>query len=66
MAPATHSPETLTADPAALVGRLDAATIRARIDQLDADRRALVVLLRAAMARERAAARLKGVADARQ
>jgi hypothetical protein len=53
----TRTPETLSADPAALVGQLDSAAIRSRMDALDAERKALVVLHRAALARERALAR---------
>lgn len=43
---ATHSPPT---DPAELVRQLDPDTIRERIDALDRERAALMVLLRAAI-----------------
>jgi hypothetical protein len=45
------------ADPVGLLGQLSADTIRARMAELDAQRQALAVLLRAASARERAMAR---------
>jgi hypothetical protein len=45
------------ADPVSLVDRLNSTALRQQIDQLDGQRRALAVLLRAAMARERAGAR---------
>jgi hypothetical protein len=41
-------------DPCALIDRLDPAEIRLRISELDRQRAALVVLLRAADARKRA------------
>ena len=44
-------------DPVALVDSLDADTIRAQMAALDERRRALSVLLRAALVRERAAHR---------
>ena len=44
-----------TSDPLALLDQLDAAALRRRLDQLDRERSALMVLLRAARARERAA-----------
>jgi len=43
----------ITADPAALVEQLDAAIIRRQLAELEKKRRALLVLLRAALARER-------------
>jgi hypothetical protein len=46
-----------TDDPLALVERLDPETLRERIRELDRQRRALAVLLRAAVARERTLAR---------
>jgi hypothetical protein len=49
----SHTP-TPTADPVGLLGQLSADVIRARMAELDAQRRALAVLLRAAAARERA------------
>ena len=42
-----------TTDPVGLVEQLDAAIIRRQIAELEKKRRALVVLLRAAVARER-------------
>jgi hypothetical protein len=45
--------ETEAPDPVALVDGLDAAAIRARIAELERQGRALRVLLRAAVARER-------------
>jgi hypothetical protein len=50
-------------DPQALLAGLDADELRRRIEQLDRERSALLVLLRAARARQRGLAR-KGVADA--
>jgi hypothetical protein len=47
---ATASP---TTDPVELVRQLDADTIRARLDELDRERDALRVLLRAALRRRR-------------
>lgn len=43
---ATNSP---TTDPTALVRQLDPTAIRERLDNLDAERKALLVLLRAAL-----------------
>jgi hypothetical protein len=51
-----HTPPP-TADPIGLLGQLSADDIRARMAELDAQRRALAVLLRAAAARERSARR---------
>jgi hypothetical protein len=42
-----------TTDPVALVEQLDAAIIRRQLAELEKKRRALLVLLRAAVARER-------------
>jgi hypothetical protein len=42
-----------TTDPAALVEQLDATIIRRQLAELEKKRRALLVLLRAAVARER-------------
>jgi hypothetical protein len=44
---------TTAADPVALIEQLDAADLRRQIAELDRQRRALAVLLRAAAARER-------------
>jgi hypothetical protein len=49
-----------TTDPVKLVEGLDSATIQKRLRQIGAEEDALRVLLRAARARERAAARGKG------
>jgi hypothetical protein len=49
-------------DPVDLLDRLDADSIRERMAALDAERRALAVLLRAAATRERA--RREGAANA--
>jgi hypothetical protein len=46
-----------TTDPLALLDRLSAEEIRNRIDRLDAEQRALRVLLRSVLARERALAK---------
>ena len=43
----------IVTDPKALVANLDAAAIRERLDRLDEEQRALRVLLRAAVARDR-------------
>jgi len=42
-----------TPDPAAIIQALDSRAIRAQLDRIYADERALRVLLRAAIARER-------------
>jgi hypothetical protein len=47
----------LNPDPLDVLRNLDAASIRSRMQQLDAEREGLRVLLRAAAARERALAR---------
>lgn len=47
---ATHTPPP---DPIAIVQQLDAAALRERIDALDRERKALLVLLRAAQRMER-------------
>ncbi|HJT76350.1 MAG TPA: hypothetical protein VJ739_04035 [Gemmataceae bacterium] len=49
-------------DPVALLSHLSADALCARLDELDAERQALMVLLRAARARERALARSRGAA----
>jgi hypothetical protein len=46
-----------TIDPIAVVERLSPSILRQRITELDRQRRALAILLRAAVARERAAMR---------
>jgi hypothetical protein len=48
---------TLPADPAALIENLDAEAIRDRLAELDRQTRALRVLLRSAVARQRFATR---------
>jgi hypothetical protein len=45
-----------------IVDRLNADELRARLDNLDAEREALIILLRAARARERAEARHRDLA----
>ena len=40
-------------DPAAIVSSLSEPQIRQRLDEIDGERRALMILLRAAMARQR-------------
>lgn len=62
----THSDPspTLSSDPVSLLSQLSADAIRARLDALDAERRALAVLLRSALARDRALARKRGVQHA--
>ncbi|MBI1913617.1 MAG: hypothetical protein HYS12_02510 [Planctomycetes bacterium] len=52
MAPAPPAPP-LPFDPQALLESLDAARLTARLRELDRERRALLVLLRAARARQR-------------
>jgi hypothetical protein len=47
-------------DPVALLATITTEDIRVRLDQLDAEQRALRVLLRSAIARERARDRRKG------
>jgi hypothetical protein len=59
---ATHP---LPTDPVQLVRQLDAEVIRNRLDDLDREREALRVLLRAALRTRRDDARGKGAADAR-
>jgi hypothetical protein len=51
------SPPSTTRDPIGLIAQLSADEIRARLDELDAEQRALRVLLRSVAARERALAR---------
>jgi hypothetical protein len=55
----------LPADPARLVAQLRGADIRQRLTDLEAERKALLVLLRTVQARERERARGKAVRDAR-
>jgi hypothetical protein len=44
-----NAPHALVSDPVELVRQLDADTIRERLGQLDRERQALMVLLRAAL-----------------
>jgi hypothetical protein len=46
-----------TSDPASLFRELTAEQVRARLDVIEAERKALLVLLRSLMARDRAARR---------
>jgi hypothetical protein len=48
-----------------MLARLDSGQLRNRLAELEAERKALLVLLRSAAARERARARMKGVDNAR-
>jgi len=56
----TAPPAVPAPDPLILHARLTVADVRARLDALEAERRALSTLLRSLRARERAAARLSG------
>ena len=56
----TAPPAVPAPDPLILLARLTVADVRARLDALEAERRALSTLLRSLRARERAAARLSG------
>jgi hypothetical protein len=49
--------ENIPTDPATLIEQLDAEAIRARLAEMDRQSRALRVLLRSAVARQRAASR---------
>jgi len=51
-------------DAISLLSRLTVADVRARLDALEAERRALLTLLRSLRARERAAARRQEVSRA--
>jgi hypothetical protein len=57
------APPNPSADPLAVVESLDGDRIRAAMDELDERRRALSVLLRAAVVRERAARRRQEAAS---
>jgi hypothetical protein len=51
-------------NPVELLSQLNSETVRARLDQINAERQGLLVLLRTIKARERAAARRKAVRSA--
>jgi hypothetical protein len=59
---ATHPPST---DPASLVRQLDADAIRGRLEELDRERKALLVLLRAALRARRDTARPSTMGEGR-
>jgi hypothetical protein len=65
MMTAAATPDAMPDDPVTLLSHLPADAIRARMDELEAEQRALRVLLRSALARERALARRRGGASAR-
>jgi hypothetical protein len=53
-------------DATSLVKQLDMAAIRLRLDEIEAERKALVVLLRAAQAKERRKPKQGGTANAQR
>jgi hypothetical protein len=60
----TAAPPPTPPDALSLLARLTVADVRARLDALEDERRALLTLLRSLRARERAAARRQGVQHA--
>jgi hypothetical protein len=59
------TPDASQPDPLDLLNRLTVADVRARLDELEVERKSLLPLFRSLRARERAALRRKEAADAR-